>query len=112
MLGQSAETDKDTGYVVYTENDFDTAADFLYFRAGKEIGTYTIEFTPSLKSSIANNPVLNDFKNVLGTGSDKIYQMQRLMLGNPLTTKKNLQNLLKYSKRIAEEEWRKLKYEV
>ena len=52
---------------------------------------------------------LNDFKNVLGTGSDKIYQMQRLMLGNPLTTKKNLQNLLKYSKRIAEEEWRKLK---
>lgn len=51
---------------------------------------------------------LNDFKNVLGAGDDKVYQMQRLMLGNPLTTKKNLQDLLKYSKKIARDEWRKI----
>ncbi len=52
---------------------------------------------------------LNDFKNILGTGSNEVYQMQRLMLGNPLTAKGNLKNLLEYSKKIAEEEWRKLK---
>ena len=86
MLGQSAETDKDTGYVVYTENDFDTAADFLYFRAGKEIGTYTIEFTPSLKSSIANNPVLNDFKNVEIKLFDKKYTLIKAIgVGNGIS---------------------------
>jgi len=47
---------------------------------------------------------LNDFKNVLGGGNEKIYQMQRLMLGNPLTTKYDLQDLLKYSQRIAKDE--------
>jgi len=52
---------------------------------------------------------LNDFKNVLNTGVDTIYQVQRLMLGNPLTTKRDLQNLIKYSKKIAIEEFNEVR---
>ena len=52
---------------------------------------------------------LNDFKNVLRSGSDKIYQMQRLMLGNPLTEKKDLISLIKYSEVIGKEEWLKIR---
>ena len=52
--------------------------------------------------------LLNDFKNVLGTGTDTIIQMQRLMLGNPLTTVKDLEFLIKYTRKIAEEEWKNM----
>lgn len=51
---------------------------------------------------------LNDFKNILGAGKDKIYQMQRLMLGNPLTTKKDLYQLLEHTKKISNDEWIKM----
>ena len=64
LLGQSTETDKDTGYVIYTEDDNDITADFLYFKQGREIGTYTIEFTPSLISEFNSDLILTDFKNV------------------------------------------------
>ena len=55
--------------------------------------------------------LLNDFKNVLGTGTETKIQMQRVMLGNPLTTEKDLRELIEYAKRIGKDEWRKLKYE-
>ncbi len=48
---------------------------------------------------------LNDFKNVLGAGKDKVYQMQRLMLGNPLTTKADLEELVHYTEKLGEREW-------
>ncbi len=54
---------------------------------------------------------LNDFKNVLKTGREYNYQMQRLILGNPLTTKQDLKDLIEYSGRIAEEEWEKMNVE-
>ncbi len=52
---------------------------------------------------------LNDFKNVLGAGRQQVYQMQRLMLGNPLTIKKDLQGLIEYSRIIAKDEWNAIK---
>lgn len=52
---------------------------------------------------------LNDFKNILRTGPETAYQVQRLMLGNPLTTKKDLQNLMGYIKKISQEEWKNRK---
>ena len=52
---------------------------------------------------------LNDFKNVLGAGTDRVYQMQRLMLGNPLTSKGDLEDLIIYSKKIGQDEWKKVK---
>ncbi len=52
---------------------------------------------------------LNDFKNVLGAGEDKVFQMQRLMLGNPLTTKKVLNYFFNYLESISKTEWGKLK---
>ena len=53
--------------------------------------------------------LLNDFKNVLGTGTNTQLQMQRLMLGNPLTTKEDLMNLIKYTKKVGNKEWKNLK---
>ena len=53
---------------------------------------------------------LNDFRNAMGTGTETIFQMQRLMLGNPLTTKKVLEDFIAYSQRIAKEEAGKLGY--
>ncbi|MBS3108145.1 pyridoxal-dependent decarboxylase [Candidatus Woesearchaeota archaeon] len=47
---------------------------------------------------------LNDFKNVMGLGTEIIFQMQRLMLGNPLTTKETLNKFIEYSNKIAKEE--------
>ncbi len=51
---------------------------------------------------------LNDFKNVMGTGTETVFQMQRLMLGNPLTTREVLENFMIYLKRIAREESEKI----
>jgi len=62
-----------------------------------------------LKSSFyVHTFLLNDFKNVLGTGTETIIQMQRLMLGNPLTTQNDLKELIKYTRQIGEDEWAKL----
>jgi len=41
-----------TGYVVFTEDDTDITADFLYFKSGHEIGRYLLEFTTSLESDV------------------------------------------------------------
>lgn len=53
---------------------------------------------------------LNDFRNVMGTGTRTVFQMQRLMLGNPLTTKRVLEDFIDYSQRIAKEESMKMGY--
>jgi len=53
---------------------------------------------------------LNDFRNTMETGTETVFQMQRLMLGNPLTTKKVLDDFMDYSQKIAKEETRKLGY--
>ena len=53
---------------------------------------------------------LNDFRNAMGTGTETVFQMQRLMLGNPLTTKKVLEEFMDYSHRIAKEEAGKMGY--
>ncbi|MBI2652229.1 hypothetical protein HYX00_02080, partial [Candidatus Woesearchaeota archaeon] len=52
LLGPGAGTTLDTGYVIYTENDADKTADFLYFKSGREIGRYLIEFTTALESDV------------------------------------------------------------
>jgi len=53
---------------------------------------------------------LNDFRNAMGTGTETVFQMQRLMLGNPLTTKKVLEEFMDYSQKIAKEEAGKFGY--
>ncbi len=52
LLGPDADRNVDTGYVVYTENDADTTADFLYFKSGRHIGRYLLEFTTQLESDV------------------------------------------------------------
>jgi glutamate/tyrosine decarboxylase-like PLP-dependent enzyme len=54
---------------------------------------------------------LNDFKNVMKTGNKTIFQMQRLMLGNPLITKEDLKNLIEYIKITGQSEWETIKNE-
>ena len=41
-----------SGYVVYTEDDADVTADFMYFKSGHEIGRYLLEFTTALESDV------------------------------------------------------------
>lgn len=52
LSGQSASSGVNTGYVVYTENDDDENADFLYFKSGNDIGRYLLEFTTALESDV------------------------------------------------------------
>ena len=52
LLGPGAGTTLDTGYILYSENDADTSADFLYFKSGREIGRYMLEFTTALESDV------------------------------------------------------------
>src|SRR3989338_1138506 len=62
----------DTGYVIYTEDDGDKSADFLYFKSGTEIGRYLIEFTTALESDVDDSAgsssttglFLTDFQDV------------------------------------------------
>src|SRR3989344_2316540 len=51
LLGPGS-VNQETGYVIYSENDEDTTADFLYFKSGKEIGRYLLEFTTALESDV------------------------------------------------------------
>lgn len=53
---------------------------------------------------------LNDFRDVMCTGTETVFQMQRLMLGNPLTTKKVLEGFMDYQQEIAKEEAGRLGY--
>ena len=52
LLGPGSGTTLDNGYVVYSENDDDVSADFLYFKSGREIARYLIEFTTALESDV------------------------------------------------------------
>ena len=72
LLGPGAETALDTGYVIFTEDDLDVTADFLYFKTGKEIGRYLLEFTTALESDVDDSTgsasttglFLTDFEDV------------------------------------------------
>ncbi|MBI4452372.1 hypothetical protein HY637_03010 [Candidatus Woesearchaeota archaeon] len=53
LLGPGAERSLDSGYVQYTENsDNDVTADYLFFKSGKEMFRYLVEFTTSLESDV------------------------------------------------------------
>ncbi|MBI2653787.1 hypothetical protein HYX02_03150 [Candidatus Woesearchaeota archaeon] len=53
LLGGPAERNMDSGYVLYTEDDdTDILADYLYFKSGREIGRYLLEFTTALESDV------------------------------------------------------------
>ena len=72
LLGPDAERALDTGYVIYSENDDDVSADFLYFKSGKEMGRYLLEFTTALESDVDDSAgsasttglFLTDFQDV------------------------------------------------
>ncbi|MBI3035225.1 hypothetical protein HYY71_02790 [Candidatus Woesearchaeota archaeon] len=72
LLGPGAETALDTGYVIYSEDDEDVTADFLYFKSGREIGRYLMEFTTALESDVDDSAgsssstglFLTDFQDV------------------------------------------------
>ena len=44
-----------TGYVIYTEDDDDTTADFLFFDSEKNISKYELEFTTALESDVEDS---------------------------------------------------------
>ena len=82
LLSGSATTSSDqTGYVVYTEDDDDKSADFLYFKSGYEIGRYLLEFTTALESDVDDSAgsssstglFLTDFQDVEVTMLGKKY---------------------------------------
>ena len=72
LLGPGVESGQDTGYVIYSENDDDVTADFLYFKSGREIARYLMEFTTALESDVddsagsssATGLFLTDFQDV------------------------------------------------
>ena len=81
LLGPGTETAMDTGYVVYSENDDDVTADYLYFKSGKEIARYLLEFTTALESDVDDSAgsssstglFLTDFQDVDLTMMGKKY---------------------------------------
>lgn len=86
VLGIGTETALDTGYVIYTEDDdTDTIADYLYYKSGREIGRYLLEFTTAFESGIKdmsgnldpNGQFLPDFENseikILGKVNKIVY---------------------------------------
>lgn len=72
LLGPDAETDLDTGYVEYLEDEADVTADFLYFKSGEQIARYVLEFTTDLESDVddssgsatTNGLYLTDYEDV------------------------------------------------
>ena len=53
LLGGLAKGNMDSGYVVYSEDDDTDISDtYLYFKSGREIGRYLLEFTTSLESDV------------------------------------------------------------
>jgi hypothetical protein len=81
LLGPGAESALDTGYVIYTEDDEDISADFLYFKSGREIARYLLEFTTALESDVDDSAgsssttglFLTDFQDVELTMMGKKY---------------------------------------
>ena len=81
LLGPSA--GQNTGIISYTEDDLDVTADFLYFRSGKEIGRYLLEFTTSLESDVddsagtatSTGTYLTDFEDIDLTMFGKPYNI-------------------------------------
>jgi L-2,4-diaminobutyrate decarboxylase len=51
---------------------------------------------------------LNDFMGIFGVGSEPVFQMQRVSIGNPLTTKEVLRDFVGYLRGVCQEEYRKL----
>jgi len=49
------ETAQNGGFVAFSENDEDVAADFLYFQSGVEIARYSMEFKTSLQSDVEDS---------------------------------------------------------
>ena len=72
LLGAQAQQKMDSGYAVYTQDDNGAAADFLYFKSGRELAKYLLEFTAPFKSGIyysSGTPsptglYLKDFENI------------------------------------------------
>ncbi|MEI6731826.1 MAG: pyridoxal-dependent decarboxylase [archaeon] len=54
---------------------------------------------------------IDDFMNKIGAGREKNFQVQRLMIGNPLTTEKDITELIECLKKTAMEEWKILSHE-
>lgn len=53
LLGGLSKNNMDSGYVIYSEDDdSDVSADYLYFKSGREIGRYLLEFTTALESDV------------------------------------------------------------
>ena len=50
LLGPN--TNVDTGYVTFVEDQDDVTADFLYFQSGQQIGRYLLDFTTALESDV------------------------------------------------------------
>src|SRR3989339_2136177 len=81
LLGPGSGTTLDNGYVVYSENDGDVSADFLYFKSGREFGRYLLEFTTALESDVDDSAgsssstglFLTDFQDVDLTMMGKKY---------------------------------------
>src|SRR3989338_5954544 len=72
LLGPGGDGVIESGYVTYSENDEDVTADFLYFKSGREIARYLIEFTTALESDVDDSAgsasttglFLTDFQDV------------------------------------------------
>lgn len=64
LLGPGTETNKDTGYVVYAEDDNDVTLDFLYFASEKQFARYVLEFTSPLRSEVNSDGELASLKDV------------------------------------------------
>tara|TARA_Y100000310_G_scaffold341451_1_gene440617 strand:+ start:156 stop:3203 length:3048 start_codon:yes stop_codon:yes gene_type:complete len=54
FLGADLSESNDTGFVGFFENDRDIIGDYLYFKSGRDIGTYKLDFNPAIKSDVDN----------------------------------------------------------
>lgn len=72
------EVAKNGGFVVFTENDDDVAADFLYFKSGVVIARYTTEFKTSLQSDVEDS---TGTKTTTGTFLGDLEDEKITMLG-------------------------------
>jgi hypothetical protein len=72
--------DPNAGYVLYTENDDDVTADFLYFPNGRQIARYEMEFTEALESDVDDSA---GSASTTGTFLTDLEDMSIKMLGKP-----------------------------
>ncbi len=80
------EDDESTGYVQLTENNEDVTDIFLYFKSGRQIAKYELEFTTALKSDVEGS-VLTDFEDAKLTILGKRYNIiqARTLIPNHIT---------------------------